>query len=84
MSISKDFIHLSVNSPTSGEGIENISVNFNSDDMTISFNSRYLIDIASQIESESIIINLKDPGSPVLIKDLSDQNSFHVFMPMKI
>ena len=84
MSISKDFIQLSVNSPTSGEGIENISVNFNSDDMAISFNSRYLIDIASQIENDSIVINLKDPGSPVLIKDLSDLNSFHVVMPMKI
>ena len=84
MSISKDFIQLSVNSPTSGEGIENISVKFNFDDMTISFNSRYLIDIASQIENDSIVINLKDPGSPVLIKDLSDLNSFHVVMPMKI
>ena len=84
MSISKDFIQLSVNSPTSGEGIENISVKFNFDDMAISFNSRYLIDIASQIENDSIVINLKDPGSPVLIKDLSDLNSFHVVMPMKI
>ena len=84
MSISKDSIQLSVNSPTSGEGIENINVKFNSDDMAISFNSRYLIDIASQIENDSIIINLKDPGSPVLIKDLSDPNSFHVVMPMKI
>ena len=84
MSISKDFIQLSVNSPTSGEGIENISVKFNSGDMAISFNSRYLIDIASQIENDSIVINLKDPGSPVLIKDLSDSNSFHVVMPMKI
>jgi len=84
MGISKDSIQLSVKSPTSGEGIENINVKFNSDDMVISFNSRYLIDITSQIENDSIIINLKDPGSPVLIKDLSDQNSFHVVMPMKI
>ena len=84
MSISKDSIQLSVNSPNSGEGTENINVKFNSDDMSISFNSRYLIDIASQIEDDSIVINLKDPGSPVLVKDLSDQNSFHVVMPMKI
>jgi len=84
MNISKDFLQLSVNSPNSGEGIENINVKFNSDDMDISFNSRYLIDIASQIENDIIIINLKDAASPVLIKDLSDKNSFHVVMPMKI
>ena len=33
---------------------------------------------------DSIIIDLKDSGSPVLIKDLSDKNSFYVVMPMKI
>ena len=36
------------------------------------------------IENDLVIINLKDAASPVLIKDLSDKNSFHVVMPMKI
>jgi len=84
MNISKDILQLSVNSPNSGEGVENINVKFNSDNMDISFNSRYLIDIVSQIEDDSIILSLKNPGSPVLIQDLSDKNSFHVVMPMKI
>ena len=84
MSISKNSVQLSVNSPSSGEGVENINAKFNSSDLNISFNSRYLIDITSHIENELIIINLKDPGSPVLIRDFSDKNSFHVVMPMKI
>ncbi len=84
MIISKDSLQLTVNSPNSGEGIETLSAKFNAPDMTISFNSRYLIDLASQIENELVLINLKDSGSPVLIKDLSDKNSFHVVMPMKI
>ena len=84
MMISKDSLQLTVSSPNSGEGIENMKAQFNSKDMNISFNSRYLIDIASQIENDSIIINLKDAGSPALIKDLSDKNSFHVVMTMKI
>ena len=37
-----------------GENIVNTEVNFNSNDMSISFNGRYLIDIASQIENETI------------------------------
>ena len=84
MNISKNSVQLSVNNPSSGEGIENISAKFNSDELSISFNSRYLTDIASQIENENIVINLKDPGSPVLINDFSDKNTFHVVMPMKI
>ena len=84
MSISRDSIQLSVNSLNSGEGVENINSKFNSDNLTISFNSRYLTDIASQIENETIVIYLKDPASPVLVKDPSEKNSFHVVMPMKI
>ena len=84
MSISKDSVQLSVNSPNSGEGVENINAKFNSSDLNISFNSGYLMDITSHIENELIVINLKDPSSPVLIRDLSDKNSFHVVMPMKI
>ena len=84
LSISKETVQLSVNSPNSGEGVENIKGKFNSNDLNISFNSRYLTDIVSQIENESITIHLKDPGSPVLIRDFSDKNSFHVVMPMKI
>ena len=84
MSIDKNSLQLSVNSPNSGEGVEKIDAKFNSDNMSISFNSRYLIDIASQIESDLIILYLKDTGSQVLIKDMSDKNSFHVVMTMKI
>ena len=84
MFISKEAVQLSVNSPNSGEGSESIKAKFNSNDLNISFNSRYLTDITSQIENDLIVINLKDPGSPVLIRDFSDKNSFHVVMPMKI
>ena len=52
--------------------------------MTVSFNSKYLIDVANSIEDKNLKINLKDPVSPVLVEDMSDKNSFYVVMPMKI
>ena len=84
LTLTQDSLQLSVNSPNSGEGTESINAKFNSNEMNISFNGKYLIDIASQIENELITINLNDSGSPVLIRDISDKNSFHVVMPMKI
>ena len=84
MLISKSAVQLSVNNPNSGDGVENINAKFNSNDLNISFNSSYLTDIISQIDSELIVIYLKDPGLPVLIRDSLDKNSFHVVMPMKI
>ena len=84
LAINKDSIQLSVNSANSGEGNEIIKANFNSDNLNISFNSKYLIDIASEVEDKNIKMNLKDSVSPVLIEDASDKNSYYVIMPMKI
>ncbi len=82
--INKDNIKLSVNSSNSGDGNEVIKANYNSEELNISFNSKYLIDIASTIEDKNLQMNLKDSISPVLIQDKSDRNSYYVIMPMKI
>jgi DNA polymerase-3 subunit beta len=82
--INKDNVQLSVNSANSGEGNEKIKAEFSYDNLNISFNSKYLIDIASEIEDKNLKMNFKDSVSPVLIEDLSDKNSYYVIMPMKI
>ena len=82
--INRENIQLSVNSANSGEGNEKIKAEYSSENLNISFNSKYLIDIASEIEDKNLKINLKDSVSPVLIEDNSDKNSFYVIMPMKI
>ena len=84
LAVNKDNVQLSVNSANSGEGNEKIKAEFNSGNLNISFNSKYLTDIASEIEDKNLKINLKDSTSPVLIEDLSDKDSFYVLMPMKI
>jgi len=85
LAINKENIQLSVNSANSGEGNEILKANFNSNDhLNISFNSQYLVDIASEVEDKNLKMNLKDSVSPVLIEDASDKNSYYVIMPMKI
>ena len=84
LSINKDNLQLSVNSANSGEGNEKIKANFNSSSLNISFNSKYLIDIASAIDDKNLKMNFKDSISPVLVEDASDKNSYYVIMPMKI
>ena len=84
LTLEKDSIQLFVNSSSSGEGKETLKANYNSEQFTVSFNSRYLLDIASEIENEKIIIKLNDAVSPVLIQDNSDKYSYYVIMPMKI
>ena len=80
--LTKDKLNLSVNNTSSGDGKESLNVKFNYE-LDISFNSRYLIDVASQLSGDKIEIFLNDTGSPALIKDPADFDSIFVIMPMK-
>ena len=80
--LTKNNLNLSVNNTNSGDGKESLAVRFDYE-LEISFNSRYLIDVASQLDGEKIEMFFNDTGSPVLIKDPSDFDSIFVVMPMK-
>ena len=80
--LSKDTLNLSVNNTNSGDGKETLNVKFDHE-LEISFNSRYLIDVASQLDGKNVEILLNDTGSPALIKDPGDFDSIFVVMPMK-
>mgnify|MGYP006193252801 FL=1 len=50
----------------------------------IGFNSRYLLDIANQIEGENVEFSMADPGSPTILRDQEDTSALYVLMPMRV
>ena len=82
MNLANNNLDLSVNNSNSGDGKESLSVKFEHE-IDISFNPRYLIDVASNMDGNKIEIYLKESGAPALIKDPSDFDSIYVIMPMK-
>lgn len=75
---------LSVTNPDSGSATEELAVEYDDEPLDIGFNSRYLLDIASQLETDTAVFRLADPGSPTLIQDLGSQNALYVLMPMRV
>src|SRR5215203_2085317 len=75
---------LSVTNPDSGSATEEIEVEYDSDPIDIGFNSRYLLDIASQLDGEVAVLRLADPGSPTLIQDKDAKGALYVLMPMRV
>jgi DNA polymerase-3 subunit beta len=75
---------LSVTNPDSGSATEEIEVQYDSDPLDIGFNSRYLLDIASQLDGEVAVLRLADPGSPTLIQDKDANGALYVLMPMRV
>ncbi len=75
---------LSVTNPDSGSATEELEVVYEADPIDIGFNSRYLLDIAAQIEGETAVLKLADPGSPTLIQDKNAAGALYVLMPMRV
>jgi DNA polymerase-3 subunit beta len=75
---------LSASSPESGTAREELEVSYGSGAMEIGFNSRYLLDIANQIEGEGAVFSLADAASPTIVRDQDDESSLYVLMPMRV
>jgi len=84
LSLSEGKLTLSVTNPDSGSATEELEVEYSSDALDIGFNSRYLLDITSQIEGEKAELKLADPGSPTLLRDKESAGALYVLMPMRV
>jgi DNA polymerase III subunit beta len=84
LALSPGKLVLSVTNPDSGSATEELEVEYAADALDIGFNSRYLLDIAAQIEGEVAVLRLADPGSPTLVQDKDSKGALYVLMPMRV
>ena len=84
MQIGLNKVTLAVNNPDSGSAEEEIVCTYEADPIDIGFNARYLLDVAGQMKSDSMVFNLADAGSPTIIRDPGDAQALYVLMPMRV
>ncbi|KQU54930.1 DNA polymerase III subunit beta [Bosea sp. Leaf344] len=75
---------LSVTNPDSGSATEEIEVEYDAAPLDIGFNARYLMDIAQQLDGDTALLKLSDPGSPTVIQDREGASALYVLMPMRV
>ena len=84
LSLSNNLLSLNVNSHDLGDASEELEIDYSHDNLEIGFNSKYLLDIASQIQGKEIKILLSDSASPALITDPDQDGVIFVLMPMRV
>jgi DNA polymerase III subunit beta len=84
LALSNGKLVLSVTNPDSGSATEELEVEYASEALDIGFNSRYLLDIAAQLDGDAAVLKLADPGSPTLIQDKDAKGALYVLMPMRV
>jgi len=81
--IEKCEITLKAESPTVGEALEKISCLKEGEDIIITFNPDYILDVLKIIKTEHTIIKLNDPLNPVIITPEEDKDYTYILMPVR-
>src|SRR5918997_842180 len=84
LAIGEGRLMLSVNNPDSGSATEEIEVDYDAAPLDIGFNARYLLDITAQLDGDTALFKLADPGSPTIVQDREGPTALYVLMPMRV
>lgn len=84
LSVHSGSLTLSANSPENGSAVEELEIDYGGQDLEIGFNSRYLLDIAQQIEGDGAQFAMADASSPTIVRDAGDPSALYVLMPMRV
>jgi len=84
LALDRGSLIVSATSPENGTAVEELEVGYQSSPLEIGFNSRYLLDIAEQIEGDGAQFVMADAASPTIVRDSVDRSALYVLMPMRV
>jgi len=78
------YVSLAATSTEIGDSVNELEAMIEGDDLEISFNAKYLIDVLSQIDEPQVVIETTQPTRPGTIRPvgMGDKEFLHVVMPM--
>ena len=84
LSIKKDKIIVSANTPSVGENTVEIDAKVSGEENEIAFNARYLLDLFSNLNEEALSFEMTGPLNPGVFKIVGDKSFLHLIMPIRV
>lgn len=84
LSLADKVLQVSAHNPDQEEAVEEVETDYQGEPMEIGFNVSYLIEAASAIESEELVLGLNDPNSSCTLRPAEGQGALYVVMPMRL
>jgi DNA polymerase-3 subunit beta len=84
LAVAKGTMRISTESPESGEGFDEIPIEYSGPNMTIGFNAKYFLDVLSALDDDEIQLGLGGVLDPAVVKPVSQRQFLAVVMPMRI
>lgn len=87
VSLDSNVIRFSSESPESGDGFDEVPVEYNGDPFTVGFNAKYFLDVLSAIECDELNLGISGELDPAVVRpaqNLEGSDYLAVVMPMRI
>ncbi|MFT3773809.1 MAG: DNA polymerase III subunit beta [Minicystis sp.] len=87
LSVAPGTLRITSESPESGNGFDELAVDYAGPEVTIGFNAKYFLDVLAAIDDEEIVLGISGELDPAVLRpatEASDQSYVAVIMPMRI
>jgi DNA polymerase-3 subunit beta len=87
LTLAKDTLRITSESPDSGEGFDELSVEYNGPDMSVGFNAKYFLDVLAALGDEEVALHFNGELDPAVVRPANPaegRDYLAVVMPMRI
>jgi DNA polymerase-3 subunit beta len=84
LTLGRGTMRFSSESPDSGEGFDEIPIDYDGTEVTIGFNARYFLDVLGSLDDERVTVGIGGELDPVVIRPDGGTDYLAVIMPMRI
>ena len=80
----KGTMRITTESPESGDGFDEVPIDYAGPAITIGFNAKYFLDVLASLDEEEVFLGLSGELDPAVVRPVSDRQFLAVVMPMRI
>ncbi|MEO7110542.1 MAG: DNA polymerase III subunit beta [Polyangiaceae bacterium] len=84
LGIANGTMRITSESPESGDGFDEVPVDYQGANITIGFNAKYFLDVLGALDEEEVALGLSGELDPAVVRPASERNFLAVVMPMRI
>lgn len=87
LTLSSGNLRFESESPESGEGFDEVAVDYDGEEITVGFNAKYFLDAATAIDTEELLLAISGELDPAVLRpsgQTSNLDYLAVVMPMRI
>jgi DNA polymerase-3 subunit beta len=84
LSLAKGTLRITTESPESGDGFDEVPVEYAGAPITIGFNAKYFLDVLGALDDDEVVLGFSGELDPAVLKPAGEKQFLAVVMPMRI